>query len=120
MPPINVDYRVPVEDHNWVLLQMHGSERKASRSFWVPDWSVPKNFALTMISYEDLDALDQIDNRAATKESDNLDELVLGVKRLDVIGWRSMAVSRFLGKGDIMRSVEAALKDWVAMVANVP
>jgi hypothetical protein len=136
MPPIKVDYRVPVEelyrdvarflimeDKNLVLLQMHGSKRKLhGLPSWVPDWSVPKNFASTVVSLEDLDRPRDIDIdvRAVIRETDNPDELVLGAKRLDVVGRTGMAVEQYSGKGDLMRSMEVALKDWVAMVSSIP
>lgn len=136
MPPIKVDYRVQVEDlyrdvarfliledNNLVLLQMHGSKRKyRSLPSWVPDWSVPRNFASTLVSSEDLERHGDIDIdvRAAIRESDNPDELILGAKRLDVVGRTGIAVKQYSGKDDMMRSMEVALKDWIAMVSSVP
>jgi hypothetical protein len=135
-PPIKVDYRVQVEDlyrdvarfliledNNLVLLQMHGSKRKyRGLPSWVPDWSVPRNFASTLVSGEDLERHGDIDIdvRAAIRESDNPDELILGAKRLDVVGRTGMAVEQYSGKDDMMRSMEVALKDWIAMVSSAP
>jgi hypothetical protein len=136
-PPdsIRVDYGMKVEDlyrnvaqflisedRGLFLLQMHGSEKNLQElPSWVPDWSVPKSIGwmLVSMSSDDQVALNEAGNQAAISKTKDKNELVLGAKRLDVLGWAGMVVKQGSDKDKTVQSMEAALKDWVPMVASV-
>ena len=133
-PPIIVNYDQPVEelyrdvarflishDSHLFLLQMHGTKRKLTDlPSWVPDWSVPKNFASTLISLEDVEGLGDKAAHATIRPSDNPNKLILGAKTLGDIEKVGMPFEQPPNKEDTMRSIEMVLKNWVAMLAIGP
>lgn len=131
-PSVNYDTSVEIlyrdvarflieEDNHLIVLQMQGVERKLKKlPSWVPDWSVPTNFA-SIIAPPDDDDDDQgsdIKLRAIIKKSDNPDELILGAKRLGVVVWAGKAVKQCASEKETKHSMEAALEDWVAFTAG--
>jgi hypothetical protein len=130
IPSIKVDSLVPVKDlyrdvARFLILgnlyltvfQMHGLGRKLpDLPSWVPNWSVPGNLA-SIIKTLDIRTEEEI--QAVVRESSDPDEFLLGTERLDVVRWTGMAVARYSDEENIIRSMEAALRDWVTMVASL-